>query len=159
VITVPDIRWGRVDIKTIGLLPNVLAKQQAKEAGAREAWFVDAAGHVTEGGSTNAWIVTQDGRLVTRQADRHILSGVTRNAVLDLVSRRNLALEQRPFTPAEAYKAAEAFISSASGLVTPVVSIDGTPVGDGSPGPVALALRAGLHQVTEMSLPVFRDRS
>jgi D-alanine transaminase len=158
VITLPDNRWGRVDIKTIGLLPNVLAKQQAREMGAREAWFVDASGYVTEGGSTNAWIVTHDGRLVTRQPDQQILAGVTRLGVLDLVARRNLAVEERPFKPEEAKQAAEAFITSASGLVMPVVSIDGRPVGDGTPGPVALALRAGLHEVTEMSLPVFPDR-
>jgi D-alanine transaminase len=156
VVSVPDIRWGRVDIKTIGLLPNVLAKQQAREAGGREAWLVDASGHVTEGGSTNAWIVTRDGRLITRHADEHILAGVTRRAVLDIVSRRNLTLEQRPFTLAEAADASEAFVSSAGNLVMPVVRIDGRAVGDGRPGPVALALRAGLHEVTEMSLPVIR---
>jgi D-alanine transaminase len=154
VISVPDIRWGRVDIKSIGLLPNVLAKQQAREAGARDAWLVDAAGFVTEGGSSNAWIVTHDGRLVTRQTDEHILAGVTRHAVLDLAKGRNLMLEQRPFTIAEAQGAAEAFLTSAGNIVMPVVRIDGKAVGDGAPGPVALALRAGLHEVTEMSLPV-----
>ena len=154
VITVPENRWGRPDIKTVGLLPNVLAKQQAREAGAREAWFVDAAGFVTEGGSTNAWIVTHDGRIITRQADTGILRGVTREGVKDLLARRNLTLEERAFTVAEAMQAAEAFISSATSLVTPVVRIDGKPIGDGAPGPVALALRAGLHDVTEMSAPV-----
>ena len=154
VITVPENRWGRPDIKTVGLLPNVLAKQQAREAGAREAWFVDAAGFVTEGGSTNAWIVTHDGRIITRQADNGILRGVTREGVKDLLARRNLTLEERAFTVAEAMQAAEAFISSATSLVTPVVRIDGKPIGDGAPGPVALALRAGLHDVTEMSAPV-----
>jgi D-alanine transaminase len=154
VVSVPDIRWGRVDIKSIGLLPNVLAKQQAREAGGRDAWLVDQAGFVTEGGSSNAWIVTHDGRLVTRQPDAHILAGVTRAAVIDLARGRNLLLEQRPFTIAEAQAAAEAFITSAGNLVMPVVRIDGTPVGDGSPGPVALALRAAIHEVTEMSLPV-----
>jgi len=154
VITVPENRWGRPDIKTVGLLPNVLAKQQAREAGAREAWFVDAGGYVTEGGSTNAWIVTHDGRIITRQADTGILKGVTREGVKDLLVRRNLTLEERAFTVAEAMQAAEAFISSATSLVTPVVRIDGKPVGDGTPGPVALALRAGLHDVTELSAPV-----
>jgi len=154
VITVPENRWGRPDIKTVGLLPNVLAKQQAREAGAREAWFVDAAGYVTEGGSTNAWIVTHDGRIITRQADNGILRGVTREGVKDLLARRNLRLEERAFTVAEAMQAAEAFISSATSLVTPVVRIDGKPIGDGTPGPVALALRAGLHDVTELSAPV-----
>jgi D-alanine transaminase len=154
VITVPENRWGRPDIKTVGLLPNVLAKQQAREAGAREAWFVDAGGYVTEGGSTNAWIVTHDGRIITRQADTGILKGVTREGVKDLLVRRNLTLEERAFTVAESMQAAEAFISSATSLVTPVVRIDGKPVGDGTPGPVALALRAGLHDVTELSAPV-----
>ena len=153
VITVPDNRWGRPDIKTVQLLPNTLAKQAAREAGASEAWFVDATGHVTEGGSSNAWIVTHDGRLVTRQADRSILRGVTRTGVMDLVKRRNLTVEERPFTVEEARAAAEAFITSASNPVTPVVRIDGHAVGDGTPGPVALALRAAFHEVTEMSRP------
>jgi D-alanine transaminase len=159
VVSVPDNRWGRVDIKSVGLLPNVLAKQHAIESGAREAWFVDSAGFVTEGGSTNAWIVTKNGRLVTRQTDEHILAGVTRRAVLDMIRSRNLTLEERPFTLAEALDAAEAFVSSAGNLVMPVVRLDGRPIGDGTPGPVALALRAGLHEVTEMSLPVFPDRA
>jgi D-alanine transaminase len=153
VVTVPDNRWGRPDIKTVQLLPNTLAKQVAKEAGAGEAWFVDATGHVTEGGSSNAWIVTHDGRLVTRQADRSILRGVTRTGVMDLVKRRNLTVEERPFTVEEARAAAEAFITSATNPVTPVVKIDGYPVGDGTPGPVAVALRAAFHEVTEMSRP------
>lgn len=158
VLTVPDNRWGRPDIKTVQLLPNTLAKQKAKEAGASEAWFVDANGFVTEGGSTNAWIVTRDGRLVTRQADHAILRGVTRTGVMDLVRRRNLAVEERPFSVAEALDAAEAFITSASNPVTPVVRIDGTPIGDGTPGPVALALRAAFHEVTELSRPVNHAR-
>jgi D-alanine transaminase len=153
VVTVPDNRWGRPDIKTVQLLPNSLAKQAAREAGASEAWFVDASGHVTEGGSTNAWIVTHDGRLVTRQADHSILRGVTRTGVMDLVKRRNLRVEERPFTVEEARQAAEAFVTSASNPVTPVVRIDGHPVADGRPGPVALALRAAFHEVTEMSRP------
>lgn len=151
VITTPEIRWARPDIKSVALLPNVLAKQQAREAGAREAWFVDPDGTVLEGASTNAWIVTHDGTIVTRQADRRILRGVTRAGVIDALARRNLRLEERAFTVEEAKAAAEAFITSASSLVIPVVRIDGTPVGDGKPGPVALALRAALHDVTEMS--------
>ena len=153
VITVPDNRWGRPDIKSVQLLPNTLAKQAAREAGASEAWFVDATGNVTEGGSSNAWIVTHDGRLVTRQADRSILRGVTRTGVLDLVKRRNLTIEERAFSVEEARGAAEAFITSATNPVTPVVRIDGHPVGDGTPGPVSLALRAAFHEVTEMSRP------
>ncbi|GGH18218.1 D-amino-acid transaminase [Alsobacter metallidurans] len=151
VITVPETRWARPDIKSVSLLPNVLAKQQAKEAGAGEAWFVDQDGTVLEGASTNAWIVTHDGRIVTRQADNRILRGVTRTGVVDLLGRRNLTLEERPFTVEEARQAAEAFITSASSLVIPVVKIDGAAVGDGKPGPTALALRGSLHQVTEMS--------
>lgn len=151
VITVPETRWARPDIKSVSLLPNVLAKQQAKEAGAGEAWFVDQDGTVLEGASTNAWIVTHDGRIVTRQADNRILRGVTRTGVVDLLGRRNLTLEERPFTVEEAKQAAEAFITSASSLVIPVVKIDGATVGDGKPGPTALALRGALHQVTEMS--------
>ncbi|MCP8938172.1 D-amino-acid transaminase [Alsobacter sp. SYSU M60028] len=154
VITVPENRWARPDIKSIGLLPNVLVKQQAREAGAREAWYVDRDGMVTEGGSSNAWIVTTDGRIVTRRADNAILKGVTRAGVIDLLGRRNLQLEERAFTVAEAKAASEAFITSASNLVVPVVTIDGEKVGDGTPGPVALSLRAGLHEVTEMSRPV-----
>jgi D-alanine transaminase len=151
VVTTPENRWDRVDIKSVSLLPNVLAKQLAKEAGAKEAWFVDAKGCVTEGSSTNAWIVTKDGSLVTRQADHRILRGVTRTGIMDLLKGRNLKVEERAFTVEEAKNAAEAFTSSATMLVMPVVSIDGTPVGDGHPGPVALALRAGLHDVTEIA--------
>jgi D-alanine transaminase len=151
VITVPENRWSRPDIKSVSLLPNVLAKQQAREAGAREAWFVDPDGMVTEGSSTNAWIVTHDGRIVTRQADNHILEGITRAGVIDLLQRRNLILEERPFTVAEAQSAAEAFITSATSVAIPVVRIDGVSVGDGHPGPVAMALRAGFHDGVERS--------
>jgi len=145
VITVPDNRWGRVDIKTVGLLPNVLAKQHARETGAYEAWFVDRDGLVTEGASTNAWIVTGAGRLVTRQADRGILSGITRSVLLDMLGPEGLTLEERPFTVAEALRAEEAFISAASTIVIPVVTIDGAPVGSGRPGPVAKRLRTAFH--------------
>jgi D-alanine transaminase len=151
VITVPENRWSRPDIKSVGLLPNVLAKQQAREAGAREAWFVDRDGCVTEGSSTNAWIVTHDGRIVTRQADNAILRGITRTGVINLLSRRNLTLEERPFTVEEAKAAAEAFITSATNIAVPVVRIDGATVGDGHPGPVAQALRAGFHEGVEQS--------
>jgi D-alanine transaminase len=149
VITVPDIRWGRVDIKTVALTPNVLAKQAAREAGAREAWFVDGDGFVTEGASTNAWIVTAAGELVTRQADHHILGGVTRRTLMDLARSEGLAVVERPFTVAEARAAREAFISAATTLVMPVISIDGAPVGDGRPGPLARRLRAQFHTVAE----------
>ena len=149
VVTVPDNRWQRVDIKTVGLLPNVLARQQAKEAGAGEAWFVDAQGMVTEGAATNAWIVTGDGRLVTRHADVSILRGVTRTTLLDAAARLGLTVEERAFSVEEAKAAAEAFISGATTVVTPIIAIDGAPVGDGRPGKTALALRATFFDVAE----------
>jgi D-alanine transaminase len=142
VITQPDIRWGRCDIKTVGLLPNVLAKQAARERGAAEAWLVDEMGLVTEGSSTNAWIVDQDGRLRTRDTQANILRGVTRAAVLEMIASEGLELDERPFSVDEAKAAKEAFYTSASGFVTPAISIDGVKVGDGKPGPVAIRLRA-----------------
>jgi len=149
VITVPDNRWERVDIKSVGLLPNCLAKQAAKEAGAKEAWFVDGTGLVTEGSSTNAWIVTRDGALVTRSAEFGILRGITRTVLLEVAKRLGLRVEERSFTVAEAKAAKEAFITAATTLVMPVVSIDGTPVGNGHPGETALALRRAFHGSTE----------
>ena len=149
VVSVPDNRWGRVDIKTVGLLPNALARQAAIEQGAREAWFVDKSGAVTEGASANAWIVTKDGKLVTRHADHGILSGITRGVLFDAVATQGLAIEQRPFALEEAYAAREAFITSATQTVMPVVRIDGRPLGDGKPGPVATALRREFHRFAE----------
>lgn len=140
VITVPDIRWGRCDIKTVALLPNVLAKQAAREQGAYEAWMVDRDGQVTEGSSTNAWIVDQDGNLITRKADNAILNGITRIAVMGQAAERQIRVIERPFTVAEAKAAREAFITSTTSFVMPVVSIDGVAVGDGKPGKVAAAL-------------------
>lgn len=141
VITTPENRWGRCDIKTVGLLPNVLAKQKAREAGAVEAWFVDELGFVTEGGSSNAWIVDADGRVRTRDTNANILRGVTRLSLLDVIREAGLQVDERPFTPAEAMGAQEAFITGAGTLVLPVVSVDGKPIGDGKPGPVASRLR------------------
>jgi D-alanine transaminase len=149
VITVPDNRWGRVDIKSISLLPNVLAKQAARERGAKEAWFVDRDGHVTEGSSSNAWIVTKGGTVVTRPADNGILRGITRSVLLDVIKAQGLKLEERPFTVEEAYGAREAFLTSASQIVMPVVRIDDRPVGNGAPGSVAVALRAEFHRHAE----------
>jgi D-alanine transaminase len=146
VVTVPDIRWQRVDIKSVALLPNVLAKQAAKEQGAREAWLVDGKGFVTEGASSNAWIVTRDGALVTRPLGTGILPGITRSVVLDLIAAEGLKFEERAFTVEEAYMAREAFVTSASQIVMPVVEIDGRPVGNGAPGLVAGALRRGYHR-------------
>ncbi|MGD9880121.1 MAG: D-amino-acid transaminase [Reyranella sp.] len=139
--TTPDIRWARCDIKTVALLPNVLAKQAARESGAFEAWMVDGEGRVTEGASTNAWIVTKDDELVTRQTDHGILAGITRHTLKSLAGALQLKLVERPFTLAEAKKAKEAFITSATSFVTPVVKIDGVPVGDGRVGPTARRLR------------------
>lgn len=152
VITLPDNRWERVDIKTVGLLPNAIAKQKAKEAGAKEAWFVDRDGYVTEGASTTAWIVTRDGVLVTRPNGRDILPGVTRMTVTDLAKREGIRVEERKFTVDEAKSAREAFITAASTLVMPVVMIDGTPVANGAPGSIAIRLRAAFHEVAEKAI-------
>ena len=141
VVTTPDIRWKRVDIKTVSLIGNVLAKQKAKEAGAGEAWFVDEDGYVTEGASSNAWIVTAGDVLVTRGANNAILKGVTRDVVLDLLRKKGFQFDERPFTVAEALEAKEAFITSAGNLVMPVVYIDGQPISDGRPGTLSLELR------------------
>jgi len=141
VTTTPENRWGRCDIKTVGLLPNVLARQAAKEQGAYEAWFVDKDGLVTEGAASNAWIVDQDGTLRTRELTANILRGVTRRSLMEILGVSNLKIEERPFTVEEAKNAREAFISGAGSLVTPVTHIDGQAVGDGKPGPVALRLR------------------
>jgi D-alanine transaminase len=151
VISVPDNRWGRVDIKTVGLLPNVLARQAAIEQGARDAWFVDANGAVTEAASANAWIVTASGTVVTRPADHAILRGITRTVLLDVLKAQGLKLEERPFTLKEAYAAREAFITSASQIVLPVVRIDDRPVGNGAPGLLATALRREFHRFAEVS--------
>jgi D-alanine transaminase len=151
VITVPDNRWERVDIKSVGLLPNVLAKEAAKKVGAKEAWFVDEDGFVTEGGSTNAWIVTMDGVLVTRPADFGILRGITRTVVLEVAEKEGIRVEERKFTVAEAKAAREAFITAATTLVMPVVRIDDQSIGNGAPGSVATALRARFHEVAELS--------
>ena len=145
-ITVPDIRWKRPDIKTVSLLPNVLAKQQAAEAGAYEAWLVNADGFVTEGASSNAWIVDCEGALVTHPEDSSILSGITRARILKIARANNLPVVERAFTVAETHAAREAFISGATTLVMPVVRLDGRPIGAGAPGEVALGLRAAFHE-------------
>ncbi len=144
VITVPETRWAGVDIKTVSLLPNVLAKQAAVEAGAQEAWFVDADGLVNEGSSSNAWIVTESGTLVTAPTTAQILEGVTRAVVLEVAGRNGLSLEERRFSVEEARRAREAFITSATAIVTPVVQIDGRPIAAGQPGTLATSLRRAL---------------
>ena len=140
VITTPDIRWSRRDIKTVGLLAASMAKQQALNQGADDAWFVES-GVITEGSSNNAFIVDRDNQIITRQLGNEILAGITRAAVLDLCTNEAMTLAERPFTPEEAYNAKEAFITSASTFVLPVVSIDNHSIGDGKPGPIAKKLR------------------
>ena len=152
VISLPDIRWKRPDIKSTSLLPNVLAKQQAREAGAYEAWLIDAQGFVTEGASSNAWIVGGDGALVTHPADSAILAGITRSRLLRIAAAQGLRVSERPFTLAEAFAAQEAFISGATTLVMPVVAIDGRKIGSSAPGPVALGLRAAFHDVAGLEI-------
>ena len=149
--TMPDMRWGRCDIKTVMLLPACLAKDAAKRDGAREAWFVDDVGFITEGASSNAWIVTRDGALVTRQLDEKILGGITRATTLDVAKAEGVRVEVRPFTITEATSAREAFITSATNTVMPVVRLDERPVGDGRPGPVARKLRSRFHHIAEIS--------
>jgi len=151
VISVPDNRWGRVDIKTTGLLPNVLARQAAVAQGARDAWFVDKDGMVTEAASANAWIVTQAGRVVTRPADQGILKGITRTVLFDVIKAQGLSVEERAFTLSETYAAREAFVTAASQIVLAVVRVDGHVIGEGKPGPLATALRRAFHQYAEWS--------
>lgn len=140
VITIPDQRWARRDIKSVGLLANCLGKQQAAEAGAYEAWQVDAEGSVTEGTSSNAWIVTAGGKLVTRQLGNEILHGVTRRTILAIAEEEGVTFEERPFGVDEARSAAEAFVTSATSFVTPVVRIDDAIIGSGEPGPLSRRL-------------------
>ena len=141
VITTPDIRWQRCDIKSVSLLPNVLAKQAAAESGAYEAWQVDARGHVTEGSSTNAWIVTKDDTVITRDATHAILNGITRLSLIKLIESEGYGLEERSFTVDEAKAAREAFMTSSTSFVLPVTQIDETPVGNGHPGILTGKLR------------------
>ncbi len=142
VATQPDIRWGRCDIKTIQLLPNLMAKQAAKAAGAFEAWLVDRDGYVTEGGSTNAWIVDGDGVAITRELSNAILPGVTRRVMMEALGEAQVKVVERKFTVAEARAAKEAFITSATGAAVPVVSIDGVMIGNGMPGPITKRIHA-----------------
>jgi D-alanine transaminase len=157
VITLPENRWKRVDIKTVALVPNVLARQAAREAGAFEAWFTGPDGNVIEGAATNAWIVTGRGVVVTHPADRSILAGVTRSTILDICQAEGIPFEERPFSLAEACGAAEAFCSGATLLVMPVISIDGCKIGQGVPGPVATGLRKRFHDYAA-STPLFAGR-
>jgi len=140
-VTVADIRWARRDIKTISLLPNCIAKQTAKENGAYEAILFDANGVVTEGSSSNAWIVTADGKLVTRPASNEILNGITRLAIIELARKEGVPFEERAFTLEEMRRAREAFVTSASSFAMPITQIDDAPVANGKPGTISLKIR------------------
>lgn len=149
--SMPDIRWRRADIKTVMLLPACLAKEAARGEGAREAWFFDADGFITEGASSNAWIVSGEGTVITRQTGSDILPGVTRATLMDVLKGENVALEERPFRLDEAFAAREAFITSATNTVMPVVRIDANTIGDGRPGPVTRRLRLKFDQFAVIS--------
>jgi D-alanine transaminase len=149
--TMPDMRWGRCDIKSVMLLPACLAKDTAKREGAREVWFTDANGNITEGASSNAWIVTAAGVVVTRQLDNRILGGITRATLLDCAARLGIIVEQRPIALSEVFMASEAFITSASNTVMPVIGIDGQTISLGVPGPITLKLRSQFHLNAEFS--------
>jgi D-alanine transaminase len=149
VITIPDERWARCDIKSISLLANVLGKQKARADGAAEAWQVDRDGFVTEGTSSNAWIVTGAGAIVTRPAGHAILNGITRLVVLDLAREIGLDFVERSFSVGEARAAREAFLTSTTSLVLPVTTLDAATIGDGRPGPVTRQLRTRILQHLE----------
>ena len=140
VISIPDLRWKRRDIKTVGLLAPSMGKQAALDAGVHDAWMVED-GLVTEGTSNNAYIVTADRKIQTRHLGHEILSGITRHAVLKFAAEAGYTVVEEPFTIEEARQATEAFITSASTFVMPVVNIDGVALGDGTPGPVSKQLR------------------
>lgn len=150
VITLPDQRWARRDIKSISLLANILAKQAAREAGAYEAWLVDRDGMVTEGSSTNAWIVDGEGRLVTRSLGPDILPGVTRRVLLEAAAHEGLEVVERVFSVEEAYSAAEAFISASTAIIIPVVKIDDHVIGQGTPGSITIRLRNAYESATKI---------
>jgi len=149
VITRPDQRWARRDIKSVSLLPNVLAIQAARDVGAADTWMVDPNGYITEGTRANAWILDKNGVLITRQLSHDILHGITRKALLKVAAEQGLTVEERAFTPQEAYEAREAFITAATSMVLPVVNIDDHVIGNGAPGSVALALREGYLREAE----------
>lgn len=149
VITVPENRWDRVDIKTVGLLPNVLARQKAKTQGAQEAIFVDADGTIKEGAATNVWIVNEDGVLMTRPADHGILRGITRATVMDVAAKLDLKVEERAFTVEEAKRAREMFLTAATSVVIPIVTLDGTTIANGHPGTMSAEMRDAFFDVAE----------
>jgi D-alanine transaminase len=153
VISLRDERWAHCEIKSVSLLPNVLAKQRATEAGAREAWLVDSDGYVTEGCSSNAYIVDPDGRLVTRPLGPQILGGVTRSIVLELARKAGIVIVERPFSLEEAKHAREAFLTSTTSLVLPVTQIDEQPIGNGRPGSIGMRLLEAYAALESVPLP------
>jgi len=146
VITEPDLRWARRDIKSISLLPNILAKQKASLAGAREAWLVDEAGMISEGAVSNNAIINAKNELITHAADEHILGGITRDVVLNIARKSGIKVIERSFSLKEAKTAREAFLTSTTSNVLPVTRIDGVAVGNGKPGPVTLKLLSLYHE-------------
>ncbi len=148
--TVKDMRWGRRDIKTTMLLPAAMAKEEAKAVGGSEAWLVDDEGMITEGASSNAWIITHDNKIVTRHISNDILSGITRMTLLDYIHAAGLELEERAFSVEEALAAREAFVTAATNPVTPVVKIDDKVLGNGHPGLLTMKLRENLHDHAEL---------
>jgi D-alanine transaminase len=149
VITLPENRWDRVDIKTVGLLPNVLAKQQAREAGAQDAIFIDRDGIVMEGASSNVWIVTPEGELVTRPAEHGILRGITRTTLIDVAARLGLKIAEREFKVEEMLAAREVFFTSATGICVPIVEVDGKTVANGHPGTISASIRDAFFDIAE----------
>lgn len=149
VVTMPDIRWGRCDIKTVMLLPAVLAKSSAHQAGASEAWLVDTDGWITEGASSNAWILNQDNELQTRSLSHALLPGITRQTLIDVAGKTGIRVVERAFNAEQAYTAKEAFNTSASATIMPVVRIDEQSIGSGTPGPITLKLRQAFHHHAE----------
>ena len=148
-ITVADNRWDRVDIKSVGLLPNAMARQQAKEAGAQEAIYVDGDGMVKEGAATNVWIVDSDGALVTRPAEHGILRGITRTTLMDVGAKLGLKITERNFSVSEMLAAREVFLTAATSICFPVVSVDGQPIANGHPGSVSQKVREAFFDVAE----------
>jgi D-alanine transaminase len=148
VVTLPDRRWGRRDIKSTSLLANVLAKTEARNKGAYEAWLVDGDGRITEGSSTTAWIVDGQGRLLTRELSHAILPGVTRQVLIELAKQAQITVIERPFSVEEAITAQEALLTAATAGVMPVIAINGRQIGDGRPGPVTRRLQE-----------IYRDRA
>jgi D-alanine transaminase len=156
VVTRPDERWARCDIKSTSLLANILAKTAARNAGAYEAWLLDRDGYVTEGSSTSAWIVDKDGRIVTRDLSNAILPGVTRRVIMEAAAEAQMPVVERKFTPADAAQAREAFFTAASAGAMPITSIDGKPVGDGKPGPVTKRIHELYRRLAEQRAKALR---